>query len=305
MIELNRILCPIDFSAFSERALVFAMRMAKWYGANLRVLHVMPPMAASETNELAAETRALTTRNMIAEVERNRLAGVDVTSKIVESADPAAAILECADSFDADLVVTGSHGRSGVQRVLLGSVVEALLHRSGRPVLTIPSHIDPRRVNHAVRFERILCGVDFADASLAGLAFAFSLAEESDAKLTLLNVIERPPELEHTPQPPDYDITPIRVEAEAESRRHLSALIPEHARDYCAVETSVLEGGAARQILRLAAAQDVDLIILGVHGRSAFDLAFFGSNSKDVIRQAQCPVLVVPVKRRVQLRAAS
>jgi nucleotide-binding universal stress UspA family protein len=71
------------------------------------------------------------------------------------------------------------------------------------------------------------------------------------------------------------------------------------------VRTEVLEGSASRQILREAAAQDADLIVLGVHGRNAFDLAFFGSNSKDVIREAHCPVLVVPVSRRASMRAAS
>jgi nucleotide-binding universal stress UspA family protein len=189
--------------------------------------------------------------------------------------------------------------------VLLGSVVEALLHRSGRPVLTIPSHLDPARISQSLTFRRILCAVDFSGASLAGLAFALSLAEECDAQLTLLHVIELPPELQHAPAPPDYDVAKVRAEAEADCRRRLAALIPEHAQEYCSVETAVLEGGAARQILRLGHAQDVDLFVLGVHGRTAFDLAFFGSNSKDVIREAHCPVLVVPVSRRSALRAAS
>ena len=305
MVELNRILCPVDFSEYSEHALVFAMHMAKWYGSRLHVLHVMPQLPASGASELAATSRALTARNLNGFIARNRVDGVDIESEIVESSDAAATILNCASSFDADLIVTGSHGRSGIQRALLGSVVEALLHKSGRPVLTIPSHIDRRRVTQFAAFKRILCAVDFAGASLAGLAFALSIAEECDGKLTLLNVIERPPELQHVPPPPDFDIMPIRAEAEAESRERLSALIPEHARDYCTVETTVLEGGAARQILRLGTAQDVDLIVLGVHGRNAFDLAFFGSNSKDVIRQAHCPVLVVPVSRRAALKAAS
>lgn len=83
------------------------------------------------------------------------------------------------------------------------------------------------------------------------------------------------------------------------------ALIPGSARDYCTVRTAVLEGGASRQILRLAAEQQADLIVLGVHSRNAFDLAFFGSNSKDVIRQAHSPVLVVPHSQRRALRNAS
>lgn len=303
MVELNRILCPIDFSPFSEHALVFAMRMAKWYDAKLHVLHVMPPMPPSTVSELASASRALTARNLTAAIERSRVAGVDVSSEIIESAEAAAKILAVANGFDADLIVTGSHGRSGVQRVLLGSVVESLLHKSGRPILAIPSHIEPRRINAAAAFKRVLCAVDFAGSSLAALAFAFSIAEECDAKLTLLHAIELPPELLHPA--PGIDVERLRAGEEADSRARLAALIPEHARDYCTVETAVVEGSASRQILRMSAAEDADLIVLGVHGRNAFDLAFFGSNSKDVIRQAHCPVLVVPVSRRASMRAAS
>lgn len=304
MIEMNRILCPVDFSAFSDRALRYAMKLSVWYRARLLVLHVMPRMAPSSANELAATSRALTARNLRAAVERCQLPGADVASELVESAEPAARILAAADAFDADLIVTGSHGRTGIQRVLLGSVVEELLHRSRRPVLTVPSHVDPARAND-VAFSRILCAVDFAEPSLAALAHALSIAEEADAKLTLLHVMDLPPELAHPPDPPAFDVDRIRAEAEARCRNRLRALVPDDARDYCTVQTAVLEGGVARQVLRMADTLSADLIVLGVHGRNAFDLAFFGSNSKDVIRQAHCPVLIVPAGRRAALRAAS
>jgi nucleotide-binding universal stress UspA family protein len=118
-------------------------------------------------------------------------------------------------------------------------------------------------------------------------------------------VIEAPPELQRSAEVPTIDVDRLRAEAEAGGLTRLRALIPEHAREYCTVRTAVLEGGAARQILRLAAEQDAELIVLGVHGRTTFDLAVFGSTSKDVIRQAQCPVLVVPASRQARLRTAS
>ena len=305
MIEFNRILCPVDFSEFSEHALAFAIRMAKWYGARLHVLHVMPPMPPSTTNELAGVGRALTQRNLTGIIARNRIAGVEITDEIIESTEAADTILQCGNTIDADLIVTGSHGRTGVRRALLGSVVEALLHRANRPVLAIPSHSDQRQLNRSATFNRILCAVDFTEPSLAALASAFAIAEESDAKLTLLHVIEVAPELQQPPASPDYDVAALRAAAEAESRRRLSSLIPEAARVYCTIETAIVEGGTSPQILRMSEVLDADLIVLGVHGRNAFDLAFFGSNSKDVIRRAHCPVLVVPAWRRASLRAAS
>ena len=307
MIDIRRILCPIDFSPFSERALGHAMRMAVWYRASLQVLHVMPPLPPSATNSLAATSRDLTARNLRQAVERQRLPDADVSFELVESAEPAARILEAAEAFDADLIVTGSHGRAGIERVFLGSVVEALLHHCPRPVLVIPSHIDSGEGGGArPTFARVVCAVDFSAPSLAALPLALSIAEEADAHLTLLHVIEMPPELHTPPQPPDYDVAPIRAEAEAACLTRLAALIPEHAREYCTIDTAVLEGGVSRQLLRMAADRQADLIVLGVHGRNAFDLAFFGSNSKDVIRQAHCPVLVVPASRRqAALRNAS
>jgi nucleotide-binding universal stress UspA family protein len=306
MIEIRRVLCPIDFSPFSERALAYAMKIAVRYDATLQVLHVMPPLPPPVLNELSVAGRELTARTLLAMVERLRVPGATVETLLVESAEAPAKILESAEAFDADLVVTGSHGRSGVQRALFGSVVEALLHRCARPVLTIPSHLESVPAAVDLTFSRILCPVDFAAASLNALAFALSLAEEADARLTVLHVIAMPPELTRAPRPPDYDVVAIRAAAEADCLSKLRALVPTHAMDYCIVETAVVEGGVSRQVLRVAAERRSDLIVLGVHGRNAFDLAFFGSNSKDVIRQATCPVLVVPAaRRRPSMKAAS
>jgi nucleotide-binding universal stress UspA family protein len=305
MIEIRRILCPIDFSGYSEHALIYAMRMAAWHGAQLQVMHVMPPLPPGTTSALADSCRDMTAHNLTAAVNRQRLAGVDVTTELIESADPAARIIECADSHDIDLVVTGSHGRTGVERVLLGSVVEALLHRCHRPVLAIPSHLDEWRTAVPISFGRIVCAVDFAAASMNALAYAIAIAEESDARLTMLHVIDVPPELRPPPEPADCTVDRIRSAAEADCLQRLRGLVPDEARDYCTIETAVVEGGVSRQLLRMAFAASADLIVLGVHGRNAFDLAFFGSTSKDVIRQSRCPVLIVPAGRRIAMRAAS
>lgn len=305
MIEIHRILCPIDFSEFSEHALTYAMRLSARYGAKLHVLHVMPPPAT--VNSAAAGSREMTMRNLQAAVDARWIEGAQVTTEVLESAEPIECILDSAGAFEADLVVTGSHGRSGVQRVLLGSVVEALLHRCDRPMLTVPSHLDSSYENQPVAFERIVCAVDFSEPSLNALAYALAIAEESEARLTLLHVIAVPPELlAPHPESPGFNVDRIRSEAEAASLTRLRSLIPEHARDYCTIETAVLEGGVSRHLLQMANTRRADLLVLGVRQRNPFDLAFFGSNSKDLVRQAHCPVLVVPAARQHgTLRAAS
>ncbi len=305
MIEIKRILCPIDFSEYSERALEFGVRLAAWYGAALHVVHVMPLLPPSTVSALSEASRQLALKNLALAVDRCWRPDVTIEQELSESSDTAGRILERADTLDADVIVAGSHGRTGFTRVLLGSVVESLLHRSRRPVLVVPSHLEASRRAKPGRFARVLCAVDFSDASLAGLAYALSIAEEADAHLTVVNVIEKPPELEHSPLEPDFDIARYHADAEAKQLTKLRALIPETATDYCTVRTEVLEGSASRQVLRLALNESSDLIVLGVHGRSALDLAIFGSNSKDVVVKAHCPVLVVPAGRRSSLRAAS
>jgi len=304
MIDIQRVLCPVDFSDCSARALAYAMHVAVWYGARLQVVHVMPPLPPSTLSALAADSRELTTRNLRTLVDRSRLAGVVVETRLIESAEAPQRILDCAAQFDADLIVTGSHGRSGLQRMVLGSVVEALLHRAGRPVLVVPRDLDTLSANNG-RFSKIICAIDFSVASRNALALALSIAEESDARLTLLHVIDTPPELSHAPAPLDRYVAPIRAQARARSLEQLEELVPEHAADYCSVETSVLDGGVASQLLRVAGQRQADLIVMGVHGRNALDLAFFGSNAKDVIRHATCPVLIVPASGRNAARLAS
>ena len=300
MIELKRILCPIDFSEYSEHALRYAMKMAKWYGASLQVLHVMPPLGPIGTSALAAAAHQLVRNNLENTIERWKEPDVDVAAELLESASTAEMIMRRADALDVDLIVAGSHGRKGMQRMLLGSVMEPLLHRCGQPVLIVPAGLNLSSLERPVRFARIICGVDFSEASLTALAYALSIAEECDAQLTIVNAIEMPPELLNPPQPPDFNIEAARGEAEAERLTRLRALIPEQARNYCTVETAVVEGGASRQLLRLADEQQADLVVLGVHGRNAIDLAVFGSNAKDVVTRAHCPVLIVPAGPRRQ-----
>ena len=299
MIQMKRILCPIDFSDYSAHALKYAIKLAVWLDASVHVLHVMPPMPPSTVSPLSEAARAMTLKSLSHAVDHAWRPDVIIEQELIESAEPAERILERAETLDVDLIITGSHGRTGLERMLLGSVVEALLHRARVPVLIIPRDIPEARLEQAASFRRIVCGIDFSPASITGLAYALAIAEETDAKLTMLNVIE--PLADE-----DYDVAVVRTEAEAAQLTKLHALIPEHARDYCTVETAVMEGSASRQLLRTAAAADADLIVLGVHGRTRLGLAVFGSNSKDVVTRAQCPVLVVAAgPRRSRLRVAS
>jgi nucleotide-binding universal stress UspA family protein len=136
--------------------------------------------------------------------------------------------------------------------------------------------------------------VDFSDASRRALTYGIALAEEADAHLTLLHVIDIPPELQEAAGPAGLDVDAVRAAAEADVLRRLREMIPPDARAYCTIETAVREGAPYREILKEAAADNADLIVMGVQGRSAIDLVMFGSNSARVARGAICAALVVP-----------
>jgi nucleotide-binding universal stress UspA family protein len=293
MIHISRVLCPIDFSEFSRRALDHAAAIAGWYGARLTVLHVMQirpamdmPMAPMTEEEREHKIGEL--RRFIANVPST----IAVDCQVQEASDIHREILRQAKAVSADLLVTGSHGRSGFERLLLGSVTERLLRHAPCPTMVVPRAAPDVAVDEPVQFRRILCPVDFSDVSVRALEYAISLAGESRAQITLLHVIEVPPELRANPLAEGFDVDKVRAAAEVDALKRLRELTPDGTGP-CSVKTVVREGSPYREILKTAAARAADLIVMGVHGRGAMDLMLFGSNTARVSRAATCPVLIV------------
>jgi nucleotide-binding universal stress UspA family protein len=291
---MKRILCPIDLSEISGHVAEHASALARWHGAQLTFLHVVgnapttnvppPALHPAERERLATAMRAAATG-----VPPN----VVPVLLVREAESPYLGILEQVAERQPDLLVLGTHGRSGVQRLFLGSVAEKVIRKASCPTLVVPPRACDVSPTTPVQFHHILCAVDFSDCSLTGLAQALSLARQTTARLTLLHVIEIPPELRENAMAADFDVDRIRAAAEAEALRRLRDLIPHPSQLPTRVTTAVEEGKAYRVVLRTAADVNADLIVMGVHGRSALDLAVFGSTTHHVIREAKCPVLIV------------
>jgi nucleotide-binding universal stress UspA family protein len=192
-----------------------------------------------------------------------------------------------------DFLVLGTHGRLGFQRLFLGSVVEKVIRKATCPTLVVPPHAGDISRTRPVQFRHIVCAVDFSDCSLTALAQALCLVRQTSAQLTLLHVIEMPPELRENPMAADFDVDRIRAAAEAEALRHLRDLVPHPSQIPGKVTTVVEEGKAYREVVRKAVDVNADLIVMGVQSRGALDLAVFGSTTHHVVREAQCPVLIV------------
>jgi len=305
MIEIKTILCAIDFSDYSRRALDHAVAIARWYESTITVLHVcsVAPVAAYVPGSPIFESAVLTP------ADRERLTGeigrfaeaadlADVPIEIViREGSVATEILE--QAMHADLLVIGTHGRSGFDRLVLGSVTEKVLRKASCPVLTVPAHAPNAVPATPVVFKRILCPVDFSDSSMHALNYALSLAQEADARLTVLHVmaydleVEAPEMYETVIFDRRLSVADYRSRCEACSLERLKAAVPDTVRAYCTVETLLATGKPYREILRVAAEQQADLIVMGVQGRGAADVMVFGSTTQHVVRQATCPVLTI------------
>jgi nucleotide-binding universal stress UspA family protein len=293
-ISIERILCPIDFSDISQHALAHAAAIARWYEARLTVLYVfvnlptvdVPPLMLEEADRarLCAQMREL------ASVVPPQ---VPVDFQVQQAALAHDAIVTQVDALQPDLLVVGTHGHSGLQRLFLGSVTEKVMRKVKCPTLIVPPRAADIAPDAPVAFRRILCPIDFSESSLAALEHAFNLAEEADGQLTLLYVTELSLALTQEPFVVDSEISRARASAADDARRRLQNLIPDQVRAYCSVDTAVVEGRAYREILGQAAQRNSDLIVMGVHGRGAIDLLLFGSTTHHVIRASTCPVLIV------------
>ena len=298
--NIARILCPTDFSDASAHAVDLATLIAGWYKARIAALHVvstavvlpefsLSPSGSVDDASLSA-LRSATAGNFTQASGAG--VGVDV---FLEVGSPAALILDKAASLPADLIVMGTHGTSGFQHLMLGSVTERVLRKAVCPVLTVP----PRaHATSQIPFSRLLCAIDFSESSLAALQFALSLAEESDARLTMLHVLEwpweepPPPRLEDLPVEQGAALGEYRRYRETMALKQLETLVPASTRLSPPLRR-LSHGKPHVQILELAKDEGSDLIVIGVHGRNPVDMMVFGSTTNQVVRRATCPVLTL------------
>lgn len=296
MLTLTRILCATDFSEVSVRAETYAAALAKHYEASLHLLHVDPPLPLMAPYgevpvdiRLFEEQRAQAVADLAAAKIRAQASGVPVETSL-RGGHAAREILEMARSESADLVVLGTHGRGGVEHLLLGSVAEKVLRKAPCPVLVVPPGSHPET---GVSFSRILCPVDGSTASADAVQFAVSLARESDGRVILLTVVEPVPVYGEFGA---FDVEEYRRAGEAHARTVLTEAISPGIREWCRVDERIAVGKASERIVDAASSERADIVVMGVRGRGAIDLFAFGSTTNDVIRRVACPVLAVHPK---------
>lgn len=296
-VSVSHILCPVDFSEPSAHAIANAAVVADWYRSKVTILHVPPPFAANAPEDDRCIERLRANVGSFAAATGPSLRNADV---LVAAGEPAQRIVRTAADLAADLIVMGTHGTSGFEHVLLGSVTEKVLRKATCPVLTVPPRM---HATSRLPFARILCPVDLSESSLSAVEWTWSLAQESQAAVSLLHVIEWPwneppaPDLEELPPHEAEKLSEFRRFMETTWQARLDRLVPHNVREGGESTTLVKHGKAHRQVLATAEAVGADLIVMGVRGRDPIDMTLFGSTTNQVVRQASCPVLTVRTKR--------
>jgi nucleotide-binding universal stress UspA family protein len=286
-VRFRNILFATDFSSAAAQAIPYVKKIAKHYDANLVTLHVRPPVVnpMTEPGTWPTDVEAAKAQNQQHREELLRAFEGIRTLVVIEEGDIQSRLNAAIERNNTDLVVIGTRGRTGLGKLLLGSVAEEIFRTVSCPVLTVGPLSDS---SHGVtsQFREILYATDFSTESQGAAAYAVSLAQEFQSRLILLHVI---PEQKAGDLVSAADVT-------ASSEKLLRKLVPPEAEAWCKPECFVERGDPAEKILEIAKLRETDLIVLGVRPEEGVPGAATHlpiATAHRVVSHASCPVLTV------------
>lgn len=297
-IQPSRIICATDLSDYANQTVVYGTAIAKLFNAKLYVCHVTEePYMTSMHGHLAIDFIDIqkklmdTAKEQLDEMMADHK--IDWEAVVVPGHVPDE-ITTLVQEKKADLVITAAHVKSGLKRLILGSVTEHLMRTLQTPLLVLRGPKDKilETTDQDFKLKRILVGCDFSADSNLAFNHALSFAQEFQAELHLAHVTVPPvfnmypgPYIEPTDQPTQ------RISEEYQQK--LKDLFPEDAANWCTHKIVVLAGHPHEELNDYAKANDIDLIVLGTRGIGMVETLFIGSTTDRLIRHATCPVLSV------------
>jgi nucleotide-binding universal stress UspA family protein len=298
--QFKNLLCATDFSDYSNHTISYGVALAKEFEARLYICHVIDLSSVAIYGEFQLDP--VGQQNRIVEdanAQLEELTGDQPVAwePLITVGKPADEIARAVEEKKIDLVVTATRGRSGLKRIILGSVTERLMRTLACPLLVLssPEHDSISAENWDFKLKKILVGCDFSADSGQAFDHALSLAQEFQSELHLAHVIEPPSQ-------PNLlkEETSVTVEILEDYRdlltKKLKEMVPEDAVNWCTPQTSLMEGQPYEELVNYAEANDIDMIVLGVRGHGLVKTLFLGSTTDRVARRSPCPVLSVSSK---------
>lgn len=284
-VGIHNVLIATDFSRSSNVALDLGLQLARDYQAKAYVVFVLPTdefmVAGPDAYVAARDAACRDLKELKAQLNRVHayVEGADYHLYLLEG-QVAQSILDFADQKKVDLLVLGTHGRTGLSKALLGSVAERVFRGSTAPVLTIgPNVHEPVRVNAP---RNIMVAADFTPASERAVRYAASLAREHESTLTLMHVVN----------PKEIETAGDRSSALLGAKTKLEALLGQEARGiHCCAR--VESGKVVARILQTVDEIDADLLVMGVRPPGAVLGHVMWPHAYEIVRESACPVLTV------------
>jgi universal stress protein A len=298
MLTVRSILCPVDFSEESRRALLWASAIAQYRGGELTVLSVVEPLLAQAARiqlgvDLARAQAEPALREFVDATLPERVREASHVRMEVTVGDPSEAILQAGRRGKAGLIVMGTHGLGGFRKLLLGSTTERVLRRTEWPVLAVPpGSITVPDVEHpGVQLKRILVATDFREGATAAVQWAGDLASDISVPLVLVHVVEP------VVVPPWWQalIADFESDRVASGQRMLARLAASYPGTHNECVVSV--GRPAETIGSLAVKYGAGLVVMGLANPENSQPRNPGSIAYRVLRIAHVAVVVVPALR--------
>jgi nucleotide-binding universal stress UspA family protein len=294
---IKRILLATDFSRWARRAEDYACALACSWRASLTVLCVAEfPPGLNPDYPVNQQYLAGLRKNASSQLDdlkgRAERRGIAITIRMA-SGIPSEEVIAAAQAEDSDLIVVGTRGKTGLAHVLLGSTAERVIRGAPCPVLTVRTepadNEDGSVLSSPVTLERILVPVDFSACSLDALQYAVVVAQQAQASLMLLHV------LEPVSYGLDFDLGHFRSREDVRESwtKRLEKLAATHQHPHMPIEYRLRGGFPSDSILDAAKTLPCDLIVMGTHGRRGISHTISGSVAEAVLRKAHCPVIAV------------
>jgi nucleotide-binding universal stress UspA family protein len=296
-IQLKKIICSTDFSDLSNHAVKYAIALAKEFKAKLYLCHIIDLSSATMYGEatFAFEAQSRHMEEYAYHQLNAQMEGQGIEwQPLVTTGRAADEIARLAKENSVDLSIIATRGRSGLRRLVLGSVTEQLMRIIPCPLMAIrgPDKDTPSSFDYNVSYKRILVGCDFSHNSITAYQYGLSIAQEFQSDLYLAHVI--PPFVyKDLPKSINDAREKLSDDLRVELKERLEKLVPAEAKNWCNPKTVLLAGDPHIEITKFALVQDMDLIVVGVKGQSLVESLLVGSTTDRILRGAICPVLCV------------
>jgi nucleotide-binding universal stress UspA family protein len=298
---MKRILVPVDFSPASEQALEQARELARAFGAEVHLLHKVvypPPRPPTEVldrlddaaqfeyvlKEVIERPEREAQESLEARRRKLELQGIAVTVHLDKSGEPFERIERAIESWKPDLLVMGTHGRTGLRKWLMGSIAEKALRHASIDVLTLHDDSPIARADRG--FGEIVVATDFSSGAQRALEAARRIASALRGSVGLVHVLET--RFAPSRGADEPSIIPATDELRAQARRLLEAQRASEA------EALILaEGDPVHEIDRVANERGASLVCIGTQGLTGVRRALLGSVAEKLARFCHRPVLTV------------